>query len=74
MWLAGGYSTVCLEPHNGYLSANQYHRGDYVFANAFYNVTSNFTVALEYLYGSRRDMGGSQNEANRLSLMAQYSF
>lgn len=74
MWLAGGYSTVCLEPHNGYLSANQYHRGDYVFANAFYNVTSNFTVALEYLYGSRRDMGGSKNEANRLSLMAQYSF
>lgn len=74
LWVAGGYSTVCLEPHNGYLSANQYHRGDYIFANAFYNVTSNFTVALEYLYGSRRDMGGSKSEANRLSLMAQYNF
>lgn len=74
LWLAGGYSTVCLEPHHGHLSANQYHRGDYVFGNAFYNVTPNFTIALEYLYGSRRNMDGAENSANRLSLMAQYNF
>ena len=73
-WLAGGYSEVHLEKHHGALSDNQYHHGHYIFANAFYNVTRNFTVALEYLHGGRRDMGGAKNDANRLSIMAQYNF
>lgn len=73
-WLTGGYSEVRLEKHNGYLSDNQYHKGNYVFGNAFCNVTKNFTVALEYLYGSRTDMSGKSNSANRISLMAQYNF
>ena len=73
-WVAGGYSDVRLEKDDGFLSPGQYHKGNYIFANAFYNLTSNFTLALEYLHGSRHDMGGSKGEANRLSILAQYNF
>ncbi|MBO5882727.1 MAG: porin, partial [Alistipes sp.] len=73
-WLAGGYSEVHLEKHHGALSDSQYHHGNYIFDNAFYNVTRNFTVALEYLHGGRRDMSGAKNTSNRLSIMAQYNF
>ena len=74
MWLAGGYSEVRLEKHNGYLSDNQYHKGNYIFGNAFCNLSPNFTIAVEYLHGSREDMGGSKSSANRVSLMARYNF
>lgn len=74
MWLAGGYSEVRLEKHNGYLSDNQYHKGDYIFGNAFCKLSPNFTIAVEYLHGSREDMGGSKSSANRVSLMARYNF
>ena len=74
LWLAGGYSQVTLDKHNGYLSDNQYHRGDYIFGNAFFNLTSNLTLAVEYLHGSRKDMSGAKNSANRFSIMAQYNF
>lgn len=73
-WLTGGYSQVRLEKHNGYLTDGQYHEGDYIFGNAFCNITKNFTVALEYLHGSRKDMSGKKGSANRVSLMAQYNF
>ena len=73
-WLAGGYSEVHLEKHNGTLSDTQYARGHYIFANAFYNVTRNFTVALEYLHGGRVNVSDAKSDANRLSIMAQYNF
>ena len=73
-WLSGGYSEAHLEENNGYLSANEYHKGQYAFGNAFYNLTNNLTLAVEYLHGTREDMGGSKGHANRLSIMAQYNF
>ena len=73
-WLAGGYSEVHLEKHNGALSDTQYARGHYVFANAFYNISRNFTVALEYLHGGRVNVSDAKSDANRLSIMAQYNF
>lgn len=73
-WVAGGYSMVGLESNDGYLSDDQYCRGEYLFANAFYNLTPNLTFAVEYLYGSRKDMNASSNSANRLNIMAQYHF
>jgi hypothetical protein len=74
VWMAGGYSQVGLEENDGYISANEYHRGQYVFANAFCKATKNLTFAVEYLYGSRKNMDDSKNHANRLSIMAQYNF
>ena len=73
-WVAAGYSEVGLDKRNGFLSDSQYSRGQYVFANAFYNLTPNLTLAVEYLYGSRKDMNDSKNSANRLNVMAQYHF
>lgn len=74
LWLSAGYSEVGLEKENGYLSDNQYHRGQYIFGNVFFNATKNFTLAVEYLHGSRKDMNLEKNTANRLSIMAQYNF
>lgn len=74
LWVAGGYSEVHLDKHHGALSDSQYSYGHYIFANAFYNVTRNFTVALEYLHGGRENISNSKGAANRLSLMAQYNF
>lgn len=74
LWAAGGYSQVTLEKENGYLADNQYRRGEHLFGNVFCNVTPNFTLALEYLRGSRENMNGTRNTANRVSLMVQYNF
>ena len=74
LWLAGGYSEAHLERHDGTLSDNQYSRGHYIFANAFYNVSRNFTLALEYLHGGRENANNAKGDANRLSIMAQYNF
>lgn len=74
MWAAAGYSEVRLNERNGYLSEDEYRRGQYIFGNIFCNVTSNFTVALEYLHGTRENMNETQRTANRLSIMAQYNF
>ena len=74
LWVSGGYSEVGLDKENGYLADDQYHRGQYVFGNIFYNPTKNFTLALEYLHGSRKDMSSEKNTANRISIMAQYNF
>ena len=73
-WVAGGFSMVSLDKENGYLAKNQYHRGNYIFANIFCNVTSDLTMAVEYLHGTRKNMGGEKNSANRVSLMVQYNF
>ncbi len=70
----GGFSTVRVQKENGYSSDDQYRDGDYAFGNLFYNITPRFAVATEYLYGSRRTMDMSWNQANRLSLMAQFMF
>jgi hypothetical protein len=73
-WLAGGYSTVRVERHNGFYAEDQYKRGTYIFGNVFLQATANCRVALEYLHGSRKNMNGQMGEANRLSLMVQYNF
>lgn len=73
-WLSGGYSEVRLEENDGAISENQYHHSNYIFGNAFCNITPNMTIALEYLHGSREDISGAKRHANRISLMAQYNF
>ena len=74
MWVAAGYSMVGLEKHNGFLSDNEYRQGDYLFVNAFWKIARNFTVAAEYLHGSRENMDTLKESANRVSIMAQYNF
>ncbi|MFI3318812.1 MAG: DcaP family trimeric outer membrane transporter [Rikenellaceae bacterium] len=74
MTLNGGYSAVVVEKKNGYVSDDEYKRGQYIFGNIFYSVTPRMQVACEYLFGSRENMDMSKGKANRVSLMAQYNF
>lgn len=54
--------------------ATQYKYGQYAVANVFYNITPQFSWALEYIWGRRVDMNRSQAHDNRLQTMLQVTF
>ena len=72
--LSGGYSAVNVQRKNRFYTEDQYKQGQYVFGNLFFHVTPRMKVAAEYLYGTRKDMNGAKNHANRVNIMAQYYF
>lgn len=74
VFVSGGYSEVRVETKNGYFANDEYRRGQYIFGNIFCKITPRFKVAAEYLYGTRKNMDEMMNHANRVNLMAQYSF
>ncbi len=71
-----GYSQVRLFSENGFRNANPnvYRLAQYVFANVFVNITPSCQAAVEYLYGTRRNMNLEKNHANRIQAMIQYNF
>ena len=76
VFVSGTYSLSRLYSENNYPSANPeaYRKGQYFVANAFWNVTSNMQVGVEYLRGWRTDFSSSTRHANRLNMLVQYSF
>ncbi len=70
----GGYSTARIQKKNGYYADDEVRKTQYMFGNLFYSVTPRFTVACEYLHGTRKNMNCLSNFANRASLMAQFTF
>lgn len=54
--------------------ATTFRRASYVTANAFYTMYSDLQLGIEYNWGLRRNMNGDHNNANRISLLVQYSF
>lgn len=74
LFISGGYSTVGVECPQGCYSADRYKRGDYLFGNVFYLLTPRCRVAGEYLYGTRTNMNGEKNHANRINLQVKYNF
>ncbi len=72
--ISGGYSTVKVHKRNGVWSEDFYREGQYIFGNIFCNITPRMTLALEYLYGSRKNMDNLKNHANRANLMISYNF
>ena len=74
IFVSGGYSSVGLDHSDGYSSPGDYKRGQYVFANVFYKLSPNCRVALEYLYGTRKNQSGDMGHANRIQTMIQYNF
>lgn len=74
VFCSGGYSQVSVLKENGYGTADQYRLGQYVFANAFWNVTPFCQVGIEYLYGVRKNMDSHKNHANRIQAAIQYNF
>lgn len=74
MFLSGGYSTAVVCKKNGFYANDEYRKGQYIFGNLFYQLTPRCKFAVEYLYGTRKNMDGMENHANRANLMVQYNF
>lgn len=56
------------------LGNDSYRYAQYVAVNAFYDVWNELRIGVEYLHGTRKDVGGMSGRANRLEAMLQYSF
>lgn len=76
VFVSGTYSLSRLYSENGYPSENPdtYRKGQYLVANAFWNVSSNLQVGVEYLRGWKTDFSSDTRHANRLNALVQYSF
>ncbi|MBQ5690423.1 MAG: porin [Alistipes sp.] len=72
--VSGGYSAVTVCKKNGFYSADQYRQGQYIFGNVFWQLTPRFVLGAEYLYAHRKNMDGTKAHANRINLLAKYSF
>ncbi len=72
--VSGGYSSVTVCKKNGFYSDDMYRQGQYIFGNVFWHLTPRFSLAAEYLYGHRKDMSGAKAHANRINILAKYSF
>lgn len=58
----------------GHLGGDSYRYGMYYCANAFYNITDDLRLGMEYLHGKRADYDGQSGTANRINLLCQFSF
>lgn len=76
VFVSSTYSLSRLYSEHGYPTdrPESYRKGQYLVANMFWNVTSNLQVGAEYLRGWRTDFDDATRHANRINLLAQYSF
>ncbi|MFI3288306.1 MAG: DcaP family trimeric outer membrane transporter [Rikenellaceae bacterium] len=74
MPLTIGYSQVKLDNKENYLSGSDYHLGQYIVANCFYNFGTAINVGIEYLYGSLDTFDGGWGKSNRLQAAVQFNF
>ena len=65
---------VQVDHDKGFMGADTYHQGRYIFGNVFYGLSPRCTLAAEYLYGSRKNMDDLKGHANRVSLQLMYHF
>lgn len=71
------YSQVNVWQQYGYNQTqpgDQYRFGRYIVGNLFYDITPAITVGAEYLFGSKKNAGTGWHNANRASMMVQFSF
>lgn len=68
------YSGVKVFDRSGFADPRTYNLGQYVSANVFNNITDNIQIGLSYMYGSRKDLGGTHGHANRVQGVIQYNF
>ena len=76
LFLSATYSQSRLYSENGYAAteSDNYRYGQYLAANMFWSASSNMQFGVEYLHGWRKNFDASTRDANRISLMAKYSF
>ncbi len=72
-FMSASYSQARLYDTAG-MESSTYRYGQYLAANAFYNVWGDLRVGLEYLHGNRTNISGATGRANRVAAMLQYSF
>lgn len=68
------YSYSRLYSSNMVDMSGMYKYAQYYVTNAFWNVTDEFQVGIEYIRGMKRDFDHGFGKANRVNLMVQYSF
>ncbi len=73
-FVSASYSQCRLYPRAGTLSPGSYRYGQYVVGNAFYQLTADCSIGVEYLYGSRSNRNGASGSSNRFNAMIQYNF
>lgn len=76
LFISSTYSQSRLYSENGYPNENpeMFRRGQYLAANAFWNITANLQVGAEYLRGWKGDFNYDTHHANRINAVVQYSF
>lgn len=74
VFMSASYGQARLYTDKGYDMMNQYKYGQYIVANTFWNATPSLQLGIEYLRGIKALYGGDKGHANRVNLMAQYSF
>lgn len=62
------------DPTKPTLTPSDYRYGQYVVANVFYNVTQDFQVGAEVLWGNRVNLNGDNASAKRIQAIVQYNF
>ena len=72
-FISASYSQSRLYSKTGSLSENSYRYAQYIVGNAFYNLTPDCSIGLEYLYGRRSNMNREDGQANRINAMIQYN-
>ncbi len=71
---SASYSQCRIYPKTGALEENAYRYTQYVVGNAFYKLTGDCNLGVEYLYGRRSNMNRMTGCANRVNAMIQYNF
>lgn len=72
-FVSASYSRAQLYNTAG-MASDTYRYGQYIAANAFYNVWGDLRIGLEYLHGTRKDISGLSGKSNRIDAALQYSF
>ena len=74
--ISAAYSQTALHSKNGYAgyNPNASRKGQYLVANAIYNLTDNLQIGVEYLHGWRTNFDETVSNANRINLSARYDF
>lgn len=68
------YSHLRVYDDDSSVGGDQYRYGQYALANVFYDINPYLTWGVEYIYGRRVNMNGTQNHDNRIQTMLQFSF
>lgn len=73
MLFSASYSRAQLCDTAG-MEPDTYRYGQYIAANAFYNIMPELRLGLEYIHGTRKDISGVSGHANRIEAALQYDF